>query len=122
MAERAGGMTNRSRTRVTLALALFALWAQALWPALSLLAAPGAVVLCTGAGVTTVADPLAPPAPPGAHDCPCCMVQPSPLPPPAAPVVARATAPLPVAYAAPAVARPLDPAYRLAWGRAPPAA
>ena len=109
-----------SRSRTLLVLALLALWAQALWPPLSVMAAPRTVVLCTGAGAQVVPDPLAPA--PRVHDCPCCMVQPVALPLPAAPRLVRAAAPAPVAYAVPVVGSPAQPAYRLARGRAPPAA
>lgn len=116
-------MSRRPPHRVALALALVALWAQSLWPALSLAAAPGPVVLCTGYGVQIVADPSAPPATAARHDCPCCVLQPSPLAaPPAGPGLRLPVSAGTADFAGPRRSHRAEPGYRLPWGRAPPAA
>ena len=117
------GIMRGSPHRFALALALFALWAQSLWPALSLAAVPGKLAVCAGYGLQYVADPTAPPAAAATHDCPCCILQPAPM----AVPPAWLALPLPwppgiAAYAEPDVSSPAEPGYRLPWGRAPPAA
>ena len=61
--------------RVAHALALFALWAQLLWPALAMAGGPDSIAICTGNGLLNVVDPAAPATPAITHDCPCCVVQ-----------------------------------------------
>ncbi|MEQ9641005.1 MAG: hypothetical protein RIM84_13365 [Alphaproteobacteria bacterium] len=62
------------RYRVAHGLALFALWAQLLWPALAMAAGPDGIAICTGNGLRTIADPALPAAT-VMHDCPCCVMQ-----------------------------------------------
>lgn len=115
-------MFRLRRYRAGYAVALFALWMQALWPGLSMASASAALPLCTGYGVRYVADPQAPATPHAAHDCPCCCA-----------VLTHLGLPAPVApslrlprvehvRAAPASDRDasIQPAVRRPWGRAPP--
>ncbi len=109
------------RYRVAHALALFALWAQLLWPALAMAGGPDSIAICTGNGLRYVVDPAAPAAPAVTHDCPCCVVQAQGgMPSPESPALR-----LPDAGDQHVSARPLplvtvrDDGLR-PWGRAPP--
>jgi len=71
---RIGGKMSRDRRAVALFMAVFALLVQALVPAAAMAATPNtpdAMVICTGTGVTTVADRTTPSKPKGFAGMPC---------------------------------------------------